>query len=170
MAQCPPSRHCPPQLISTSPKKKKNSPQHPRLPSPPSPLQHHARQNPPPARSQNILPPPRRKTNLPVPPPPPPLPQPTSDSLFPWKLTNQSKPPLFPRGSQRPNFTLTLLRTPHAPSHFASFLTPLYFNKLDLKDYLWNLYGLEVLGVRSYVIQARVQQDKPGAKMPVQHR
>ena len=27
-----------------------------------------------------------------------------------------------------------------------------------------------MLGVRSYVIQARVQQDKPGAKMPAQHR
>lgn len=59
--------------------------------------------------------------------------------------------------NNRPNFVLTLLRTPHSPPHFASFLTPLYLNKLDLKDYLWHAYGLQVLGVRSYVIQAKVR-------------
>jgi hypothetical protein len=72
--------------------------------------------------------------------------------------------------SSSPNFTLTLLRTPHAPPHFASFLTPLNLNKLDLKDYLYHAYGLKVLNVRSYVIQAKVREDKPGAKIPGRNR
>lgn len=72
---------------------------------------------------------------------------------FPHTLTKSSAR----AKNNRPNFVLTLLRTPHSPPHFASFLTPLYLNKLDLKDYLWHAYGLQVLGVRSYVIQARVR-------------
>ena len=70
----------------------------------------------------------------------------------------------------RPNFTLTLLRTPFAPPNYATFITPLHLNKLDLKDYLYNLYGVEVLSVRSYVQQARVRQDKPGARLPKARR
>ena len=70
----------------------------------------------------------------------------------------------------RPNFTLTLLRTPFAPPNYATFLTPLHLNKLDLKDYLYNLYGVQVLSVRSYVQQARVRQDKPGARLPKPRR
>ncbi|MCJ1465880.1 hypothetical protein MMC07_004499 [Pseudocyphellaria aurata] len=78
-----------------------------------------------------------------------------------------------PRGEKQiflPNFTLTLLRTPHSPPHFASFLTPLYLNKIDLKDYLWHGYGLQVLGVRSYVIQSKVQQDKSSRRFPSPRR
>ncbi|KAL8997953.1 MAG: hypothetical protein Q9169_002875 [Polycauliona sp. 2 TL-2023] len=78
-----------------------------------------------------------------------------------------------PRGQKRvylPNFTLTLLRTPFAPPNFATFITPLHLNKLDLKDYLYNLYGVQVLSVRSYVQQACVRQDKPGARWPKQRR
>ncbi|KAK2627792.1 hypothetical protein QTJ16_002438 [Diplocarpon rosae] len=64
----------------------------------------------------------------------------------------------------RPNFTLKLLRTPQQPPTFASFEVPLNMNKLDLRDYLWNAYGVQVLGVRSYIQQQKVRQDKPGAK------
>lgn len=70
----------------------------------------------------------------------------------------------------RPNFTLTLLRTPFLPPQFASFIVPLNFNKLDLKDYLYHAYNVPVLSVRSYVQQQRVRQDKPGAKLPKQAR
>ncbi|PBP18572.1 hypothetical protein BUE80_DR010651 [Diplocarpon rosae] len=63
-----------------------------------------------------------------------------------------------------PNFTLKFLRTPQQPPTFASFEVPLNMNKLDLRDYLWNAYGVQVLGVRSYIQQQKVRQDKPGAK------
>lgn len=65
----------------------------------------------------------------------------------------------IPSIKQRPNFTLALLRTPTQPPHLASFLTPLWLNKLDLKDYLYNLYGVQVLRVRSYVIQGKVRRN-----------
>ncbi|KAE8447164.1 hypothetical protein EG329_010995 [Mollisiaceae sp. DMI_Dod_QoI] len=65
-----------------------------------------------------------------------------------------------------PNFTLTLLRTPTHPPTFASFIVPLSLNKLDLRDYLWNAYGVSVRGVRSYIQQQKVRQDKPGENRP----
>jgi large subunit ribosomal protein L23 len=66
----------------------------------------------------------------------------------------------------RPNFTLTLLRTPKNPPTFASFIVPLNLNKLDLRDYLYNGYGVTVQGVRSYILQQKIRQDKPGSKRP----
>ncbi|KAI9832198.1 MAG: hypothetical protein M1826_002202 [Phylliscum demangeonii] len=69
-----------------------------------------------------------------------------------------------------PNFTLTLLRTPFLPPTFASFIVPLNFNKLDLKDYLYHAYDVRVLAVRSFVQQQRVRQDRPNAIMPVPNR
>ncbi|KAM3067257.1 mitochondrial 54S ribosomal protein YmL41 [Clarireedia jacksonii] len=62
-----------------------------------------------------------------------------------------------------PNFTLTLLRTPNLPPTFASFIVPLNLNKLDLRDYLYNAYGIEVRGVRSYIQQQKLTQGKPNA-------
>lgn len=71
----------------------------------------------------------------------------------------------IPSIKQRPNFTLALLRTPTQPPHFASFLTPLWLNKLDLKDYLYHLYGVQVLRVRSYVIQGKVRRDQRNGRV-----
>ena len=51
--------------------------------------------------------------------------------------------------SDRPTFTLTLLHTPLQAPNLASFLVPLWFNKLDMKDYLWHVYGIGVGHVRS---------------------
>ncbi|TAQ88787.1 hypothetical protein B7494_g2883 [Chlorociboria aeruginascens] len=65
-----------------------------------------------------------------------------------------------------PNFVLTLLRTPNLPSTFASFIVPLKLNKLDLRDYLYNCYGIQVLGVRSYIQIQKLTQDKPSARRP----
>jgi large subunit ribosomal protein L23 len=62
-----------------------------------------------------------------------------------------------------PNFTLTLIRTPNLPPSFASFIVPLNLNKLDLRDYLYNAYGIEVRGVRSYIQQQKLTQGKPNA-------
>ncbi|EKD17452.1 mitochondrial 54S ribosomal protein uL23m [Drepanopeziza brunnea f. sp. 'multigermtubi'] len=69
-----------------------------------------------------------------------------------------------------PNFTLTLLRTPELPPTTASFEVPLNLNKLDIRDYLWNVYGVQVLGVRSYIQQQKVRQDKPGAQRVAQRK
>ncbi|ESZ93849.1 hypothetical protein SBOR_5790 [Sclerotinia borealis F-4128] len=65
-----------------------------------------------------------------------------------------------------PNFTITLLRTPTLPPSFASFIVPLNLNKLDLRDYLWNLYGIEVRGVRSYIQAQKLREGKEGQKVP----
>lgn len=66
----------------------------------------------------------------------------------------------------RPNFTLTFLRTPTHPPTFASFIVPLSLNKLDLRDYLYNVYGISVRGVRSFIQMQKLRQDKPGARNP----
>ncbi|KAL9591359.1 MAG: hypothetical protein Q9179_007802, partial [Wetmoreana sp. 5 TL-2023] len=41
---------------------------------------------------------------------------------------------------------------------------------LDLKDYLYNVYSIQCLRIRSYVQQSRVRQDKPGARLPKPRR
>ncbi|KAI9723930.1 MAG: hypothetical protein M1812_000648 [Candelaria pacifica] len=65
-----------------------------------------------------------------------------------------------------PNFTLTLLRTPFLPPTFASFIVPLNLTKIDVRDYIFHAYGVEVLTVRSFVHQQKVRQDKPNASRP----
>jgi large subunit ribosomal protein L23 len=55
---------------------------------------------------------------------------------------------------------LTLLRTPDLPPTFASFYVPLNLNKLDLRDYLWNCYGVSALSVRSYVQLQKLKHGK----------
>ncbi|KFY44092.1 hypothetical protein V495_03636 [Pseudogymnoascus sp. VKM F-4514 (FW-929)] len=70
-----------------------------------------------------------------------------------------------------PNFTITLTRNkPQTPATHASFIVPLNLNKLDLRDYLFNVYNVRVLGVRSYIQQQKVRQDKPGARRPKQRK
>jgi large subunit ribosomal protein L23 len=51
----------------------------------------------------------------------------------------------------RPQFRVALIRTPNLSSKYAQFQVPLNFNKFDLRSYLYNLYGVGVLGIRSYV-------------------
>jgi large subunit ribosomal protein L23 len=43
---------------------------------------------------------------------------------------------------------------------------PLSLNKLDLRDYLYNVYGVSVRGVRSYIQMQKLRQDKPGERNP----
>ena len=52
----------------------------------------------------------------------------------------------------------------------ASFLVPLNFNKFDLKDYLFNVYNVPVLAVRSFIKQQSVSMDKPYAENPKPRR
>lgn len=63
-----------------------------------------------------------------------------------------------------PEFTIALIRTPFLPPRYASFYVPLHFNKLDLRDYLRNVYGVNVLSVRSYVEQQKITRERPLAK------
>lgn len=51
----------------------------------------------------------------------------------------------------RPQFRIALVRTPNLTPRYAQFRVPLNFNKFDLRSYLWHLYGVGVLGIRSYV-------------------
>ncbi len=78
--------------------------------------------------------------------------------LFP-QLTHHSQP-------RRPNFSLIFIRTPFAPPNHATFITPLNFNKFDIIDYLYHLYGIEVLSVRSYVQQGKVRRGKERDRIP----
>lgn len=57
----------------------------------------------------------------------------------------------------RPNFVVTMVRPrADAPPNIAEFIVPLNLNKLDIRDYLFNLYGVRALGVRSYIQQQKL--------------
>ncbi|KAF9772032.1 hypothetical protein IL306_010295 [Fusarium sp. DS 682] len=57
-----------------------------------------------------------------------------------------------------PNHVITFLRKEYLPPNEATFQVPLRFTKFDLRDYLWNLYNVEVTKVRSYVKQQPLTQ------------
>ncbi|KAL2208666.1 hypothetical protein CC79DRAFT_1366875 [Sarocladium strictum] len=62
--------------------------------------------------------------------------------------------PRFKLGTKQvflPEHVITLLHKTHLPPNEAAFQVPLTFTKLDLRDYLWNVYNVEVSKVRSYV-------------------
>ncbi|KAF3901492.1 hypothetical protein ABW20_dc0103861 [Dactylellina cionopaga] len=61
-----------------------------------------------------------------------------------------------------PNFVIALIRTPKLPPTYAQFSVPLSLNKLDLKNYLRNAYGVNVLGVRSSIRQQPVEVEQHG--------
>ncbi|KAL3426881.1 54S ribosomal protein L23, mitochondrial protein 1 [Phlyctema vagabunda] len=82
------------------------------------------------------------------------------------RVLAQKAPRLGRKEIYLPNFTLQLLRTPALPPTFASFIVPLNLNKLDIRDYLWNVYGVPVVSVRSFVQRQKLRQDKVGAKRP----
>lgn len=50
-----------------------------------------------------------------------------------------------------PTHVVTMLRRPAHPPTWATFQVPLRFNKFDIRDYLWNLYRVESVRVRSWV-------------------
>ncbi|KAL8339877.1 hypothetical protein RB601_006144 [Gaeumannomyces tritici] len=51
-----------------------------------------------------------------------------------------------------PNHVITFITPkPLQPPNWATFIVPLKFNKLDLKDYLRNAYGVEVGRIRSFI-------------------
>ncbi|KAH6635311.1 hypothetical protein B0J18DRAFT_360336 [Chaetomium sp. MPI-SDFR-AT-0129] len=53
-----------------------------------------------------------------------------------------------------PNHVIAFIRPkPRQPPNLATFVVPLQFNKLDMRDYLWHVYNVEVTAVRSFVNQ-----------------
>lgn len=74
------------------------------------------------------------------------------------------------RTSVRPDVNIALLRTPGLPANNAKFNVPLWFSKLDLRDYLFHVYNVEVVSVRSYVKQSRVSPGRPGMDRPSMSR
>jgi large subunit ribosomal protein L23 len=50
------------------------------------------------------------------------------------------------------------MRTPHLGPRYACFEVPLTFNKLQLKAYLKQVYNVDVLHIRSVVIQQKVDR------------
>lgn len=69
-----------------------------------------------------------------------------------------------------PDVNIALLRTPGLPANNAKFHVPLWFSKLDLRDYLFHVYNVEVVSVRSYIKQSRVQSGRPGLVRPAVSR
>ncbi|GAB7362669.1 hypothetical protein MBLNU230_g2978t1 [Neophaeotheca triangularis] len=65
-----------------------------------------------------------------------------------------------------PNFTVTLLRSRHLPASQAQFLVPLWFSKLDLRDYLYHAYNVRTLAIRSYIKLSPVEQGDPQSPRP----
>lgn len=53
---------------------------------------------------------------------------------------------------------MTFVRKEHLPPNEACFNVPLRWNKFDLRDYLWNLYNVEIKKVRSYVKEQPLTQ------------
>ncbi|EXJ95820.1 hypothetical protein A1O1_00944 [Capronia coronata CBS 617.96] len=53
---------------------------------------------------------------------------------------------------------VVLMRTPHLGPRYAAFDVPLHFSKLDMKAYLKDVYNVDVLHIRSVVIQSKVQR------------
>ncbi|EEY14789.1 conserved hypothetical protein [Verticillium alfalfae VaMs.102] len=61
-----------------------------------------------------------------------------------------------------PNHVITFHRKDHNPPNWATFEVPLRFNKFDIRDYLWNLYGVETTAVRSWVKMPPVERKLDG--------
>ncbi|KAL2258683.1 hypothetical protein VTK26DRAFT_7934 [Humicola hyalothermophila] len=58
-----------------------------------------------------------------------------------------------------PNHVIAFIRPkPKQPPNLATFVVPLQFNKLDLRDYLYHAYNVEVTAVRSFINQPAPRQ------------
>jgi large subunit ribosomal protein L23 len=55
------------------------------------------------------------------------------------------------------------MRTPHLGPRYAAFDVPLHFSKLDLRAYLKDVYDVDVLHIRSSVVQSKVERKDTGS-------
>ena len=68
-----------------------------------------------------------------------------------------------------PTFSVTFIRTPQHGPFYAHFEVPIWFNKLDMKSYLKNVYSVEVVHIRSYVTHGKKDHHsahRPGSEGP----
>ena len=54
-----------------------------------------------------------------------------------------------------PDFSVVFIRTPRLGPYYAHFQVPLWFNKLDMKSYLTNVYDVDTVHIRSYVTHGK---------------
>jgi large subunit ribosomal protein L23 len=57
-----------------------------------------------------------------------------------------------------PKFIVGLIKEPSLPPIFAKFRVPLWFNKLDLRDFLFHCYNVRAFNIRSNVVQRPIEQ------------
>ena len=57
----------------------------------------------------------------------------------------------------RPSFVVALRRSLRLSPYHARFEVPLWFSKLDLRDYLYHLYNVKAIKIRSVVRQHKVE-------------
>lgn len=61
-----------------------------------------------------------------------------------------------------PNFTIVMRRNPYLGPHYVQFNVPMNMSKLDLKSYLKELYNVDVVHIRSFVMGGHVAR-RPGS-------
>lgn len=92
----------------------------------------------------------------------PPVPK-QRENFDPLTSRSQLSGPPFKQGGREiflPYFVVAMIKT-SMPPNYAKFLVPLTFNKLDLRDYLYNVYGVSCFNIRVYVEQQRARIGKP---------
>lgn len=68
-----------------------------------------------------------------------------------------------------PDFTVTMRRNKYLGPWYAQFYVPTNFSKLDFKDYLKQAYGVDVVGIQSYLTHAKVRRHRNESRSN-QHR
>lgn len=65
--------------------------------------------------------------------------------------------------TSRPDHVITFIRPkPKQSPLLATFVVPLNFNKLDMRDYLWHAYNVKVTAVRSFINEQAVESKGGG--------
>ncbi|BFZ59703.1 mitochondrial 54S ribosomal protein YmL41 [Saitoella coloradoensis] len=59
-----------------------------------------------------------------------------------------------------PQHVFTLIRSPKIRPDQAAFRVPLNVNKFDVRDYLWNIYGLRTYAVKSMIYVGKIYRAK----------
>lgn len=91
------------------------------------------------------------------------------------KIPKLPQSPPFPIGKKKvylPNIVITLRRNTKLEPYHAVFEVPLNISKLDLRDYLWHLYGVKTLSIRSSVLPGVLKRkykirDQPRRRGPM---
>jgi ribosomal protein L23 len=86
------------------------------------------------------------------------------------KIPQLPQLPPFPLGNKKvylPNIVITLRRNRKLEPYHAVFEVPLNLSKLDLRDYLWHLYGVKSLSIRSSVLPGKLQRKYKVEDMPM---